>query len=138
MEKTYTISQISKLLGLTNDAIRFYEKKGLVHPTTSPKNANLVWASKLFNKKLTILLKIIAPIPNPKHNGIKNKIFFLKSLNNVAIALIVFWYNPKITNNTLPLKPGAIPPIPTINPFRKVIILFSSTYLNNNSHYIIA
>lgn len=27
MEKTYTISQISKLLGLTNDAIRFYEKK---------------------------------------------------------------------------------------------------------------
>ena len=37
MEKTYTISQISKLLGLTNDAIRFYEKKGLVHPTTNPQ-----------------------------------------------------------------------------------------------------
>lgn len=38
MDKTYTISQIGKLLGLTNDAIRFYEKKGLVHPSINVNN----------------------------------------------------------------------------------------------------
>lgn len=38
MEKIYTISEIGKLLGLSNDAIRFYEKKGLVHPSINPEN----------------------------------------------------------------------------------------------------
>lgn len=38
MEKIYTISEIGKLLGLSNDAIRFYEKKGLVHPDINPEN----------------------------------------------------------------------------------------------------
>ena len=46
MEKTYTISQISKLLGLTNDAIRFYEKKGLVHPTINPYNSYSIYNLK--------------------------------------------------------------------------------------------
>lgn len=38
MEKTYSISEIGKLVGLGNDAIRFYEKKGLVHPSINPNN----------------------------------------------------------------------------------------------------
>lgn len=33
MDRKYTISEMGKLLGLSNDAIRFYEKKGLVHPS---------------------------------------------------------------------------------------------------------
>lgn len=38
MKDSYTIGEISKLLNLGNDAIRFYEKKGLVHPKTNPDN----------------------------------------------------------------------------------------------------
>lgn len=38
MKTYYTISEIGKLLGLTTDAIRFYEKKGLVHPKVHPEN----------------------------------------------------------------------------------------------------
>lgn len=38
MKTYYTISEIGKLLGLTTDAIRFYEKKGLVHPKLHPHN----------------------------------------------------------------------------------------------------
>ena len=36
--ETYKISQIARLLGLSSDTIRFYEKKGLVHPATNPDN----------------------------------------------------------------------------------------------------
>ena len=36
--ETYKISQIAKLLGLSSDTIRFYEKKGLVHPSENPDN----------------------------------------------------------------------------------------------------
>ncbi|MCR0571066.1 MerR family transcriptional regulator [[Clostridium] innocuum] len=36
--ETYKISQIAKLLGLSSDTIRFYEKKGLVHPSVNPDN----------------------------------------------------------------------------------------------------
>lgn len=38
MDKTYTISEIGRLLSLGNDAIRFYEKKGLVHPKVNSEN----------------------------------------------------------------------------------------------------
>lgn len=38
MKKQYTIGEIGKILGLTNDAIRFYEKKDLVHPQIDPEN----------------------------------------------------------------------------------------------------
>ena len=38
--ETYKISQIAKLLGLSSDTIRFYEKKGLVHPSVNPDNQN--------------------------------------------------------------------------------------------------
>ena len=38
MEKTYTISEVSKLLGLTIDTVRFYEKKDMLHPKINPKN----------------------------------------------------------------------------------------------------
>ena len=55
MNKTYTISQISKLLGLTNDAIRFYEKKGLVHPTTNPHNNYRVYTLKNVLELLDII-----------------------------------------------------------------------------------
>lgn len=36
--ETYKISQIAGLLGLSSDTIRFYEKKGLVHPSVNPDN----------------------------------------------------------------------------------------------------
>lgn len=55
MEKTYTISQISKLLGLTNDAIRFYEKKGLVHPTINPHNSYRMYTLKNVLELLDII-----------------------------------------------------------------------------------
>lgn len=38
MKTYYTISEIGKILGLTSDTIRFYEKKGLVHPSINPNN----------------------------------------------------------------------------------------------------
>ena len=38
MKDTYTIGEIGKLLKLGPDAIRFYEKKGLVHPHINPNN----------------------------------------------------------------------------------------------------
>lgn len=38
MKTYYKISEIAHLLGLTCDAVRFYEKKGLVHPKIHPKN----------------------------------------------------------------------------------------------------
>lgn len=38
MKQTYTIGDISSMLGIGIDAIRFYEKKGLVHPKKNPKN----------------------------------------------------------------------------------------------------
>ena len=55
MEKTYTIPQISKLLGLTNDAIRFYEKKGLVHPTINPHNSYRMYTLKNVLELLDII-----------------------------------------------------------------------------------
>ena len=36
--ETYKISQIAKLLGLSSDTIRFYEKKGLVKPSVNELN----------------------------------------------------------------------------------------------------
>lgn len=38
MKETYTIGEVAKLLKLGNDAIRFYEKKGLVHPIIDANN----------------------------------------------------------------------------------------------------
>lgn len=38
MKEFYKIGEISKLLGLSIDAIRFYERKGLVHPTVDESN----------------------------------------------------------------------------------------------------
>lgn len=38
MKEFYKIGEISKLLGLTIDAIRFYERKGLVHPAVDESN----------------------------------------------------------------------------------------------------
>ena len=38
MNNTYTIGEVASMLGITIDAIRFYEKKGLVHPQVNPKN----------------------------------------------------------------------------------------------------
>ncbi len=46
MKKTYSISEIGKLLGLGNDAIRFYEKKGLVHPQSNPQNQYRMYSFK--------------------------------------------------------------------------------------------
>lgn len=37
MKQSYTIGEISHMLGIGIDAIRFYEKKGLVHPQKHPK-----------------------------------------------------------------------------------------------------
>ncbi len=38
MERKFTISQVASMLGLGIDAVRFYEKKGLVHPQINPAN----------------------------------------------------------------------------------------------------
>lgn len=38
MKQTYTIKEIATMLGIGIDAIRFYEKKGLVHPQQNPNN----------------------------------------------------------------------------------------------------
>lgn len=38
MKKKFTIGEVANLLGLTIDAVRFYEKKGLVHPSINPQN----------------------------------------------------------------------------------------------------
>lgn len=38
MERMFTVSQVAALLGLGIDAVRFYEKKGLVHPQINPEN----------------------------------------------------------------------------------------------------
>lgn len=38
MKKKFTIKEVAKMLGLTIDAVRFYEKKGLVHPQINPRN----------------------------------------------------------------------------------------------------
>lgn len=36
MKQSYTIGEVSNMLGIGIDAIRFYEKKGLVHPQKNP------------------------------------------------------------------------------------------------------
>ena len=38
MERMFSISQVAQMLGLGIDAVRFYEKKGLVHPQVNSKN----------------------------------------------------------------------------------------------------
>lgn len=38
MKQIYTIGEVAKMFGLGIDAIRFYEKKGLVHPQSNPVN----------------------------------------------------------------------------------------------------
>ena len=38
MKQQFTISQVAQMLGLGIDAVRFYEKKGLVHPQINPDN----------------------------------------------------------------------------------------------------
>ncbi|TQQ83904.1 MerR family transcriptional regulator [Peptacetobacter hominis] len=38
MKKTYSISEVSKMLNITIDTIRFYEKKNMIHPTINPNN----------------------------------------------------------------------------------------------------
>ena len=38
MRNTYSASEIKKMLKLTTDALRFYEKKGLVHPEIKEDN----------------------------------------------------------------------------------------------------
>ncbi len=38
MKGTYSISQAARMVGLGIDAVRFYEKKGLVHPKVDPQN----------------------------------------------------------------------------------------------------
>lgn len=55
MEKTFTISEIAKLLGLTSDAVRFYEKKGLVHPQTNPSNKYRIYGMQNILELLDII-----------------------------------------------------------------------------------
>lgn len=38
LKQQFTISQVAQMLGLGIDAVRFYEKKGLVHPQINPDN----------------------------------------------------------------------------------------------------
>lgn len=38
MKKTYSISEVSKLLNITIDTLRFYEKKDMLHPKINPNN----------------------------------------------------------------------------------------------------
>lgn len=38
MKKTYSISEVSKLLNITVDTLRFYEKKDMIHPKINPNN----------------------------------------------------------------------------------------------------
>ena len=38
MANRYTIHEIAKLLGISTDAIRLYEKEGLVTPVHDPQN----------------------------------------------------------------------------------------------------
>lgn len=49
----YTINQLSKLLGLTARAIRFYEEKGLVKPGRS-------WSGRIYNRRDFQRLSVIA------------------------------------------------------------------------------
>jgi len=49
----YTINQLSKLLGLTARAIRFYEEKGLVKPGRS-------WSGRVYNRRDFQRLSVIA------------------------------------------------------------------------------
>lgn len=55
MEKYYSIGEIGKLLGLTSDAIRFYEKKGLVHPSVNPENRYRMYTFKNVLELLDII-----------------------------------------------------------------------------------
>jgi Predicted transcriptional regulators len=36
-KKLYSIGEFSKITGLSPDTIRFYEKKGLIHPHRGPR-----------------------------------------------------------------------------------------------------
>ena len=38
MSNLYTINEVAKLLGISTDAIRLYEKEGLVSPVRNPQN----------------------------------------------------------------------------------------------------
>ena len=38
MKEQYAIHEVAALLGISADAIRLYEKEGLVHPTRNPGN----------------------------------------------------------------------------------------------------
>ncbi|MDR3508248.1 MAG: MerR family transcriptional regulator [Caulobacteraceae bacterium] len=49
----YTINQLTKLLGLTARAIRFYEEKGLVKPGRS-------WAGRIYTRRDFQRLSVIA------------------------------------------------------------------------------
>lgn len=55
MEKTYTISEIARLLKIGTDAIRFYEKKGLVHPQTNPNNQYRIYTIQNILELLDII-----------------------------------------------------------------------------------
>lgn len=55
MEKPYTIGEIGKLLGLSRDAIRFYERKGLVHPLINSNNRYRLYTFKNVLELLDII-----------------------------------------------------------------------------------
>lgn len=55
MEKTFTIGEIARLLGLGSDAVRFYEKKGLVHPSVNPDNKYRIYGMQNILELLDVI-----------------------------------------------------------------------------------
>lgn len=72
MERQYTIGQTAQLLGISADTLRFYEKKGLVHPQKHPQNAYRFYTPQdivllldiLFYRRLDVSVNDIKTIMN--------------------------------------------------------------------------
>lgn len=75
MKHFFTIGEIGKILGLTNDAIRFYEKKGLVHPSINDTNHYRLYSfynvlellDVIYYRELDISLDTIMQLYNSKN-----------------------------------------------------------------------
>lgn len=56
MEKQYTIHDVAKLLSISTDAIRLYEKEGLVTPLRNPGNGYRYYDFSLMHRIMGIHL----------------------------------------------------------------------------------
>lgn len=56
MTKLFSIQEVAKILGITTNKIRFYEKKGLIYPTRGKENAYRYFSEEDIIRLQTILL----------------------------------------------------------------------------------